>query len=751
MALILIAALAASEVGRPEPAAAMHAMADVDGQMDESPWLDLPAGPPPSLSANSAVADLTETLDAEVETLRAERDAADAPDRHRLGASLMLRVVALELLTLGRDRPDGSIAVMAGWSLAELRRSIDATLADATEADRLDGRKARRLARFADEAVAHLQELELSPPALDRGLAELFEPLADVLADLEGAALTNHWPPARDGERTAVDGHDADRQKQAGLLLERDELGDDLRRRIGDRLDRIDNDLQQPASRAVARERLLAWAGLARFITAMEAGDVESWIRGERLNDWRDRWRSAMEQLADPKSGDAAVEQAMRWAAAGRAIDAVDSLPDARRSTKRDLAAVLVAIDAADAPWSDDHAAVTRRLDTLTRVIRSMAAARGQDRDGLARQWRAIDVRLEDAQRQLELRIRRDLESLLTGTDPGSDPALSGIVAEQNRLLADRDRLHHMDEWVERVRDINAPAARDVERHLRILARDLLRTMQRDDAAEAMQRFEVEIAWLEGMPFEDQLIGNTDAARAVTGDRTGDLIETINGIRVQWTEAWASGNASSNAAEKLRRLARLLSVMEETAELAVNDSQLDRLSRWGGWSFDPDLVAIERARVRGRLQTATAHAIEGSPDGLAGHLDAMDEELGVIRLGGWILARIGDELDDLPGKTAGGLGRIMGGPGPENLLAAHRETLARIGWMAREADHARRAGDGDHADDLRRWWRSRLAGLLDDIDASRGWTRPLTALDGYDGSNAEAEPETLPARRSPRR
>lgn len=582
--------------------------------------------PLPALGRNTAINAFVRQLEDEIETIRAQASSDERSTDAVARAGVALRIIALDLLTLGRDQPDGAIAVMAGWSIAEARDPINALLRDAAEEGRLTAAHREQLETFADEAVTALHELDLSPPGLDRGLGDLLHPLAVVVASLEDASVVNHWvelptdnrddqPANNEAQLKYAQQHLLDNKHAATLLDE------EWRANVRDRLDQLRDDLDHPTRRAEAQRQL-------------------------------------------------------------------------------------------------------EEMIHLAQLVETASALRAFDRNELPRAWRTIDARLDDARRRLDERVSRSITRALTRDDAQNHADLVNLLEAQQRLLTDRRRLRQADGWIESVRRVNAPAANGVERELRILARDLTRPTRRNKAAQTLDQFEREVRWLDDFAFETTLRRGCRVAQTVTHSRADALLDAINRARRAWTEARADGETASDAAARLGRLARLMSALDTLADPAADDELFKPLERWAGWMFDRDLLQIERRRLLGRLKLAVAHAVDGNRVRLINHLDAINETSDVIRLGERLHNHLKPALIDLPGGATAMLGRVMCGPTDRSALAEHRETLAQIGWITREADHARAEGDIETANRLSDWRRRRIAHLLETVSAASAREHP---------------------------
>jgi hypothetical protein len=167
------------------------------------------------------------------------------------------------------------------------------------------------------------------------------------------------------------------------------------------------------------------------------------------------------------------------------------------------------------------------------------------------------------------------------------------------------------------------------------------------------------------------------------------LLTLIGKQRQKWAQAWADGNATGDAANRMAQLHRLTSTMADIAEVAHDLEHVEIVNRWSAWMLDPDLIRRPMSDVSSRLKLATAAAVQGDENGLNQQLEKVERDAPLVKLVGKLSAMLGNSLRELPDGAPGVLAEVSVPPGPDAWMLQHRRALADVCRYAMEQEHAR--------------------------------------------------------------
>jgi hypothetical protein len=220
---------------------------------------------------------------------------------------------------------------------------------------------------------------------------------------------------------------------------------------------------------------------------------------------------------------------------------------------------------------------------------------------------------------------------------------------------------------------------------------------RRADAVRVFDDIETQLADFYPLPFEEPLRRGDRAASLGTGGLHDQLIARIEQDRRAWAGAWGTGAADA-AAERMRLLHRLTTIMAETEALLAAGEDAVVLNRWAAWELGPESFARLTADLGTRLKLATTAAIEGDDPGLREQLDRIPAV--PAALVSRLLETCGPALQQLPSGGPATVGQLVHRPSTDAYLVHRDRALADVCRYEMELQHARRTGRDDLAERL---------------------------------------------------
>ncbi|GEM_PF-2887966 len=686
----------------------------------------------PALGEVTAVTMMLETLNEELRALEAKQPES-ADDRTAIDARVELRRIARDFLIRGAEPgPPHDALAMQGFRLADVRRRVDVLangLVDGTitvgEPPRPLGVRERdvamrRLRRFVDIAPKALAAARLDDPVqAEAALAAAITPLCDAVATLEGKlsgdALGSGWPTQAD---------------LASAALRSTPISQPT-----------DTDPCEPASRASAMPRTAAAIAercaqpeIADNATIAIALDLDTsaraadWLtKGERetidtnaaalvRGDVRVRsLRAAQSELLSTERRFAATK-------AGKDIDRLQLDATVRRA--------LFPEAFTDVAFADDPERLARAIRRVTEAIdiATRFRLRESSDDGLSRDIKTLKRDFEKAYRRSEATTFARLQALLTDTDALTSPELVTLVTATRDALGDLDRVDGSRRLIDAVGGARPQAGKIVAGHVRTMLRWLLEPSRRAVGLSAYEALRMQVAMFSPLPFEDSLRRETPEATALAAGEPTQLAEAIDLARAEWADAWAAGDGSGAAAQRMLRLHRLLSAMEAFApgiDSPESREAVATLSRWGAFHATRASMAPALVDLTATTKLAALAAIARDDVALDRELDRIERDAPLSRLTSRLLGELAPWLTGRPTGSTGVLAAIRT-PAPDDAWGAPlKSTLAAIARFARELDHVRRSGDAAREKPLLGYLATLSRSALESLGAERS---PVPAL-----------------------
>jgi hypothetical protein len=684
-ALLVLLALCGAAFICPEP----HARAQ---------GLDLPPRiESPDLDGPTYTDALIAALEQEIAHFTALDRQAGGSQRTAIRASINIRIIAAELLSRGAhdDLLAHGIPVLTGLHLAHGRAELDQAIiaihrshdqrrqaAGEGADDSLIARALQRLARFNESAVDYAHALRSGDAEeMDAALELVFEPFAEALMLATACEPATHWPVKQSPIAPAPKNHPvAALRVRLRAADPPEELHDALEQMLA-----LEND---PSARQFHEAKRAA----ADVIALLEAAHAQG-LSTSDIDEVHTAALEAARAWLDPLTRHTGRARCAHLAHCGTILADVGAL----RAWKVDGRPLLEAwgrIVSMDAPPS----AIESR-DALMLVIDRMIAFRETPKTPETRELVVTSRKLKAAYLQSERAMLTSLRRL--GSDdfsPLTDPAFIAQLAEHGRRLDDLLHLHQVPRWIDAMRMIDPVAGRQFDKQIKRLCAHLAEPRRRDASAEALARFDAELAMFHPLPFEGALTASEQVAIEATGGLHAELLDELHRGRSAWARAWAAGENQTEATRRMTLLYELMSIMADAARFSANrhdDAAL--LNRWAAWDMPSDLLLRSATDVPNRVKLAAAAATQGLDRPLRDQLERLKRDAGLVRLVGELTRRLGDALEPLPDGACGVAGQLAQGPGDDAMLVDLRDDLAVLCRVATEADDAWTAGRDDDA------------------------------------------------------
>jgi hypothetical protein len=661
-------------------------------------------------------------------------------------ARIEFRRLAYELLVRSAEGSGPADALaLHGFRLADARRRIDVRLERLLEGSvpRADGslrtlgvrekdRVGRLLRRFTEVAPSAFGSADLgSLTQADAAIAVAIRPLVDALALLEefptGDGLGTGWPTPDDvGGSTLVEQSRQTSDPCADATLA--SLGPATRRLVaavclagtppeGSAADRIDAavELSRAATLATWLDAIQRAALDQRAAAALEGNDSLALLRAQaELIDFRTRLEAVAGRERDGIATlDAAIIASLFPDAEGSDA-AKGSLPVALAESPAELARVILRI--------------AESVDIAVR-------ARASERRTPPKEFRTM---LRDAERRyarIEQATWTKLPAMLADEDAITNPAQIGLVRDQREAFGDLDRIAGVQRMIDAIGGVRPQAMRGVSARLRTVARWLGEPTRRADALTVFETMELHLTLFLPLPYEREVREGGDEALAFTAGRGAELVQQIELARSRWADAWAQGNGTGPAAERMFGLYRLLRAMEELSQGQGAESRdaVAALSRWGAFHATKAALAPALVDVQALVQLATTAALAGDGERLARELDRIDRDAPLARLVGRLHRELAAWLATRPGDALGQLVAMRDAPPSNAWGLSLRMRLAAILRAARELDAARRDGRREDEEALLAHLGGLARATLDVLGAERSALPTLPPLPGGEG------------------
>jgi hypothetical protein len=705
--------------------------------------LDLdPVPAMPALRGESVTRSVSDVLKDEIQQLEsAPAESSDPLSVAIRKARIEFRRFAFDLLaraTGGQATVDQ--LAMHGFRLADARRRVDLRLERVLEGSgtRQDGsprplsvrekdRVGRLLLRFAEVAPKALGNATLTDARqLDASVGVALEPLVDAIAILEerptGDELGSGWPTSE--ELGAVGATTSLAPRSAT---------------IDDPCDEASYATLGPATTAALRT-LCASEGRddARAIDRAHAAMRLSAAATAAT------WLDANERAALDQSGAALVEDrgAIRLIAAQTAVVEARSRLLASEGAKHEEHKELDdAVRRALFPSAERGVALIASPVELARIVRRIAEsidlgarARSAERAEAPKEFRTAQRDAEKRYRKTEAATWTKLVAMLADEEAVTNPEQTSIVREQRESLRDLDRVSGVQTIIDSVGGVRPQAARGLAARLRTVIRWLGEPTRRADAIATYDTLALHVAMFLPLPYERELRAASDEALGFTAGKADQLIDLIDIARAEWADAWATGDATGPAAQRMVAIHRLMRAMEDLSQGASPESRdaVAALSRWGAFHATRAALAPAMVDVRAMTQLATAAAVARDGNRLERELARIERDAPLARLVGRLSHDLGPWLDTRPGDVLGQLVAIRTPPAEGAWGLALRPRIAAILRTARELDFARRSGRAEDEQVLVEHLSKLARRTLESLGAERSALPDLPPLDESD-------------------
>ncbi len=700
------------------------------------------AGFPRALGEFTAALALARELDTERQNREAALAAAGEADIASL-ASIHLRHALANLLRWCHEQgPSGDVSFVAASRLTANRDAIDQLLATSAsdEADGASGAAARAalrrfvehqplrtaalmttdVASFDDALLAFIAPIveasgspphEATSPWPRRSQLDLRAPPPAATTPMEPSGERRRDPPRDAGElRTRILNAPLDQPTREALLAHADKL------RLAERF----VDLQPSSQRSIA--------ALAPLIDAVETIHDLTWLDAPAKEVRTTRLVEALMTAAGHSVDRASHPHligAGRHAALMRRITA---LAEANVEV-RELAKVDALIDEMLA--SSERASIAlRQLPLLIRLLDRMIETRELKADALKRSdLRQVYERLLRDALAAEKQVVSVMRRLASEPASEADVAVGALLADHAQLVEDVRRVRNVDGWVDRVARINPRAESRFHNQVRRMCASLADMNRRDDTVRAMDSFQRQLAWFYPLPLEDRLAELDRDVIELTGGRQQELRNLINSARADWAEAWAAGDAASEAGGRLLLLYRLMRSAEEA--MALRGGGAANLSAWGPWNLAPGALEQPTRDMSGFLKLAVAAMVMGDWPEARRHANAINSIAPSARLTGRLALVVRPALGESRLHPRNIVAMHARPPGDDAWLIDRRTELAHFCRCAAELQFARGNDDRELAQSLQTY----LDALARDLLASELNDPPgaLPDIPGFDG------------------
>ncbi len=733
-----------------------------------SQTLDLGAAPTaPALDKFTYANHLVGELEHEIADRLAADRSATAVEKLALQAMVSIRVMAADMLTAAdRAGEDGSLAFLAGLTLADGRHDIDRALQSfvdfsvrmqntqrlgESDHQRLrDGIAALRL--FSEKASEGTALRTADVAALDRALPAILAPLAEVVAAAEGSALSPSWISAHDITITPAmalalpGGQPSPAPRRTPATFRAELAAFHLREETRAELDAIIDFLERGSAFPDLRPQVEASLHhLSHVVDLLRSLNAAAWMADEARETYMNRVHLGVVLFKDPRTRDRAQRHLDRLDASARIIDRITSLA---RSKVR-VNAVRDAFLAADA-MADDPARAElgeSQLRKLDLVLGRMLEFRDLGESDLRRDLTIVERQLAQHYTEAEKRLLSEIGTLATNPDALADPAFVSLMQDQENYLGDIHRVRLLPAWVDTMRLIDPDSAGPFYQQTRKMAAWLLDTNRRPDAIRAMGQFEQQLALFYPLPFESELRSGNALAVQTTGGEHEALVRIIDATRRDWARAWADGDAGSKEANTLLLFHRLLQTMADAVHIRGPGATPAALNRWAAWELSEAALARTTTELPTRLQLAVHAAIERDFAMLEQQLGDIDRDAPVAKLLGRLTQVAGAAAMNLPGGATGTLGQLTRPPADAWWLRRRRD-LATLCRYITEAEYARATKRDKLLESLTEFVNAQANAMLEDLGDRRS---KIPTLIGFDGSDPNPNVEMPDRVQSPSR
>jgi hypothetical protein len=317
---------------------------------------------------------------------------------------------------------------------------------------------------------------------------------------------------------------------------------------------------------------------------------------------------------------------------------------------------------------------------------------------------------------------------LVMDTAADSDAAIGALLADHAQLVEDVQRIRNVDAWVDRIAMINPRAENRFHNQVRKMCAWLSDLNRRDDAVRAMDWLQKQIAWFYPLPLEQRLSEMDRQMIELTAGRQQELRNVINTVRADWAEAWAAGNAVSEAGNHMLLLYRLMRCAEELMSLE-NDAAA-ALNAWGPWSMPHGAMQQPQRDLAGFVKLAVAAAVMNDWVEVRRHLGAIESAAAEARLAGRLSLTLQPVLVDASRKEDSIAHKHTEIASEEAWLINRRVDVAHLCRYMAELQLARASGNRELVQRLGEYVNALTRDLLGELHEPPD---ALPALPGFEG------------------
>jgi hypothetical protein len=681
---------------------------------------------PPALERPTRAQVLTAELEEEIAERITREPEASSLQRLVLRASVNVRVIAADLLTVGDESEGGgSEAVLAGLTLADGRDAIDGLLQElvdrravgAGEQATLDAAR-DALRQFNEDAVRRAESIRTADPVrLDRGVPAILSSLAEAVIALGGVDAVSHWPAAARVAATGPAAGDPDGDGAEPAVLRARLAGSTLPAETATLLEEILDYLDRAEPFADLRAIAAGYRRTVARVLRLEDGLVAAaWLPAETAASFRRRLHRALVLFRDPSTRDRGQRRLDELDASRRTMERITELATGRRVDINAVQEAFLALDGLSSRAGDSETTVDQ-LAMLDRVVDRMIEFRRMPPLATGQRLQAVYRQLERRYRDAEEALLEELRTISLDDSALADPAFASLLNDHRRSLDDLRRVQLVPGWVDTVSLISPPSARRFTGTARQWCERLLDQSRRPETVALMAAFEGELRSYYPLPFERELRAGSGPAVQATGGFNEPLVAVLDSRRRAWIDAWAAGAVDDGTARSMRLAARLTRLMEDTAPIFRLGGDATVLNAWAAWELPPGSLTRVLSELPSRVKLAVASVIEGNDDALERQLGQIAESAPVAQLLGRLSGRLEPVLDGLPVGAASTIGQLLHPPPSDAWLILHRRAFADLCRYAVEESHARSRGNLELAQRIAAYVNRRSERLLETLDA----------------------------------